>query len=496
MSTITDSYEKHMNKNPDKIAIRTSSESINYREWYKLVCSTANWLSSFKVPAKTLGIFVPNGISFLQLFTGAAMAGWSAVTFDARWKPAELQQRLDLSSPSIFITTRSLAHRVPAENLNIIYWEDALEQIKMMETGWNREVKEDTPFYMGFTSGTTGKPKAFIRSHHSWVASFACNRHDFHLDESDHVLIPGTLIHSHFLYGAVSTLFLGGTVYIMEKFSPMQALKIIETCPVTAVYVVPTMVEAMLKERAAINKYLKIISSGAKWEEHSKRKIPGMFPHLTMFEFYGASELSFVSFSCHDENKHNPGSVGKPFHNVEIEIRLPNGEKAKENEIGKIFVRSSMIISGYIHPELQTVQTIRDDNGWATVDDMGYLDANGYLYIAGREKNMILYGGINIFPEEIETILTTHPGVEEAAVVGIQDTYWGQLPVAVIKGEATRRELQKLCMEKLSSFKIPRKWVYIKEMPHTLSGKIARVDVKKWAEAEVNINETSRHCQS
>lgn len=479
MTTITGSYKKHMCKNPHKIAIQTSSEAISYGEWYQLVCKTANWLYSLTGPNKTIGIFIPNSIAFLQLFTGTAMAGCVAVPFDTRWKPAELNHRLSLSSLSVLITTKSLASRLTTKDLNVIFLDDAFEQIQKSDSIWNKEVNEDTLFYMGFTSGTTGIPKAFVRTHDSWVSSFACTRRDFHLGESDYVLIPGTLIHSHFLYGAVSTLYLGGTIYVMEKFSPLQTLKIMETSPVTAVYVVPTMVEAMLMKNSIIEKTLKIISSGAKWQEHSKRRILELFPHVTMAEFYGASELSFVSVSCHDENITKPQSVGKPCHNVEVEIRLPNKDRAKNGEIGKVFVRSSMIISGYIHPGLPTIQSIRDEDGWATVDDMGYLDENGYLYLAGREKNMILYGGINLYPEEIETILALHPNVEEAAVVGIDDPYWGQIPVAVIKGNARKMELKKLCKEHLAAYKIPRKWYFVNGMPHTSSGKIARIEVNK-----------------
>lgn len=498
MSTITGSYKKHMHNNPDKIAIRTSSETINYREWYNIVSKTANWLHSHAGHDRRIAIFLPNGIAFLQLFTGAAMAGCTAVTFDTRWKPAELKQRLALSSPSVLITTKSLANRLQGIDVNILFWEDTCEQIQKSESLVDEEGKEDTLFYMGFTSGTTGMAKAFVRTHDSWVASFACSRHDFHLAEADYALIPGTLIHSHFLYGAASTLYLGGTIYLMEKFSPLKTLNLIDALPLTAVYVVPTMVEAMLKEKATICKPLKMISSGAKWEENSKRKIQGMFPQLTMFEFYGASELSFVSVSRDDENKKNPLSVGKPCHNVEVEIRLANREKAQNGEIGKIFVRSSMLISGYVQPgpPAITIRPIKDEEGWATVDDMGYLDEKGYLYITGREKNMILYGGINLFPEEIESVLAAHPGVEEAAVVGIEDSYWGQIAVAVIKGNASKSDLKKLCKENLTSYKLPRRWYFVKEIPHTSSGKIARADVRRLIESGGIANETGSHCQS
>ncbi|MCG7337556.1 AMP-binding protein [Sporosarcina sp. ACRSM] len=489
MTTITGTYTNHAIGHPDKIAIHTPSQTIHYREWSRMVCQTANWIDSIAETGATVGIFMPNGIAFLQLFSGIAMAGRTAATFDAKWKPAELEQRLTVSSPSVLITTKELAERIQNTDAHIILWEDALKQISTCMPSCALTVDGETPFYLGFTSGTTGLPKAFVRSHRSWVESFACNQRDFHLDENDGVLIPGALIHSHFLYGAISTLYAGGTIYVMESFTPTLALKWMDTLPVTAMFVVPTMVEAILKENVLIQKPMTIISSGAKWEEGSKEQIRERFPHLTMYEFYGASELSFVSFLSDEGNRQKPNSVGQPFHNVEIQIRLEDGKMALAGEIGKIFVRSTMLFSGYLEPRSRTIQSIEDEAGWVTVDDMGYLDENGFLYVIGREKNMILSGGVNLFPEEIEAVLLQHPAVKEVAVVGLEDSYWGQIPIALIKGSAPKKELKRLCREKLSAYKIPRKWFFIDELPYTTSGKIARSQVQQFIEAEVLVLE-------
>ncbi|MER2088823.1 MAG: AMP-binding protein [Sporosarcina sp.] len=485
MPTITSTYQQQVRSTPDKIAIQTASEAITYCEWHTVVCKTANWIHSTTGTSDTIGIFMPNSIAFLQLFTGTAMAGRVAATFDAKWKPAELEQRLTISSPSVLITTAELADRITGTAYTIIIWEEALRQIQHCHSSWTGDISGEMPFYMGFTSGTTGVPKAFIRSHNSWIASFECSRHDFHIDKTDHVLIPGALIHSHFLYGAISVLYLGGTIYLLDTFSPLLALNFIKNYPITILYVVPTMIEAMLLEDLIIDKPVQIISSGAKWEEDSKRKIQEQFPRVKMYEFYGASELSFVSFLCNDSDRDKPGSVGKPFHNVEIQIRHAHLDEASAQEIGTIFVRSQMVFDGYIHPQSHTTQSIKDDDDWVTVDDMGYLDEDGYLYIVGREKNMILYGGVNLYPEEIETVLLRHPDVEEATVVGMKDSYWGQIPVAVIKGHASKKELKKHCLDNLSSYKLPRKWFFVEEMPHTTSGKIARMHVQQLVETEV-----------
>ena len=492
MAAITETYKKYAELFPEKIAIETATEKISYRMWSNQVNQTANWLDSLKLSNQTLGILLPNGISFLLLFSGAATAGWVSVLFDLKWTEAELQNRLTLSRPSIFVTTRELYPKVKHLHPAVLLWEDFLQEIQQTSIKRSTVAEGNLPFYMGFTSGTTGLPKAFIRSHNSWVESFDCSRIDFQMNEDDHVVIPGALIHSHFLFGAISTLYLGGSIYLLEKFSPAKTLSLIESQSITAVYVVPTMITALLAQGRSIDKPIKILSSGAKWEEHSKQQIQRMFPRFSMYEFYGASELSFVTVLTDKENTRKPGSVGRPCHQVEIEIRRSNSELAQPNEPGKIFVKSKMVFLGYLdtneaseHTGHRRIHSIQDENGWITVDDMGYLDEDGFLYLSGREKNMILYGAINIFPEEIEKVISTHPNVEEVAVIGINDPYWGQIAAAVVKGTASKIELKRFCREHLSSYKIPRQWFFIEEMPHTTSGKIARPQVKDFIESKV-----------
>jgi long-chain acyl-CoA synthetase len=485
MANITESYKKFAQLFPDKIAIQTYNQQISYQGWNELIEQTANWLYSLQVTNKTLGILMPNSIPFLQLFVGASMAGWIAVPFDLKWKKAELENRVALSQPSLIITTREIYSQLNQTFPNVMIWEDCLHEINQTIFKSMRRNEEDLPFYIGFTSGTTGKPKAFVRSQESWVASFDCNRFDFQLDETDYVLIPGALIHSHFLYGAISTLYLGGTVILLEKFSSIEALSWIKSKPITTIYVVPTMIEAFLKKGLLLKKSVKMISSGAKWSEKSKLEIKKLFPNMTMFEFYGASELSFITVLSDMDGIHKATSVGKPCYGVELQIRHPNKELAMPYDTGKIYVRSKMIINGYFDKGIETIQSIQDEKGWATVHDMGYFDDDGYLYIVGREQNMILYGGINIFPEEIEKIISLHPDVEEVAVIGLTDSYWGQVVAAVVKGKVTKLELKRLCKLHLSSFKIPRKWYFLTEMPYTTSGKIARAQLRELIESKV-----------
>ncbi|MBD1380240.1 AMP-binding protein [Metabacillus arenae] len=470
---ITLPYQTHASVHPERVAVKTSTKQINYQEWHRLIKQTGEWLGAITDSNKIVAILLPNSLELLQLFAGAASAGCTAVPLDPRWSPFEIQERLKICHPKVIIASQETIYKVEQLEYPKLLIENGMEIDDSPNSKSDSFI--NTSFYLGFTSGSTGKPKAFTRSHQSWIESFSCNQLDLDMTASEHVLIPGSLVHSHFLYGAISTLYLGGTVYLLEKFTVSKLTSFLTKFPISVLYVVPTMIEALIKEEISVDKQIKVISSGAKLESVTKEKMKQFFQRLSLYEFYGASELSFVSILSSEHPDEKKASVGRPCHNVKVEIRHLNGEIQPANEIGKIFVKSDLLFNGYLQSESNGM----DKDGWMTVHDLGYLDKDGFLYLAGRESNMILYGGINIFPEEIESVLSQHPKVREAAVIGIQDEYWGSIIGAVIQGDPSKGELRSFCKEHLASFKIPRRWVFIDEMPHTISGKIDRVLVKK-----------------
>ncbi|MBY0598683.1 acyl-CoA synthetase [Bacillus bingmayongensis] len=485
---ITSSYRKHACLHPNKIALQEKDRLLTYKEWHESVCQVANWLNKEKTTNKTIAILLENRIEFLQIFAGAAMAGWVCVPLDLKWKQDEIKERLKLANPSIVISEHyklSEIPRIDEKILSIHEWNQMIDdQLNVYHA--SKSVKH-LPFYMGFTSGSTGKAKAFLRAQESWVHSFDCNLHDFHMKNNDTVLLAGTLVHSLFLYGAISALYLGQTVCLVEKFIPNHILSILKQEKISVMYTVPTMLEALYKEESVIEQEMKIISSGAKWEAEAKQKVKNVFPHAKRYEFYGASELSFVTALTELESERKASSVGKPCHNVQIRICNEKGKELKQGEIGTVYVKSDQFFMGYVLNGDLSCQVTED--GWMTVYDIGYQDEEGFLYIVGREKNMILFGGINIFPEEIESVLSTHPDIKEIVIVGIKDEYWGEKPVAIVKGKATKQELKSFCLQRLSSFKIPKEWYFIDEIPHTSSGKIAREVAKRIIEKQAKVYE-------
>ncbi|HDR4566078.1 acyl-CoA synthetase [Bacillus paranthracis] len=485
---ITKEYKKHASLQPNKIAIKENDRVLTYEDWYESVCKVANWLHATESKSKRVAIVLENRIEFLQLFAGAAMAGWVCVPLDIKWKKDELKERLAISNSDMIIAERYKLNDISDEEGRIIEidkWKQIIENY--LPTEHIVESLQDAPFYMGFTSGSTGKAKAFLRAQQSWVHSFNCNIHDFHMKKEDSILIAGTLVHSLFLYGAISALYIGQTVHIMRKFIPKQVLDKLEMEHISVMYTVPTMLESLYKEKRVIENDMKIISSGAKWEAEAKEKIKNIFPVAKKYEFYGASELSFVTALVDEESERKPNSVGKPCHNVQVRICNGAGEEVTKGEIGTVYVNSDQFFMGYILDKVLVPELTAD--GWMTVRDVGYEDEEGFIYIVGREKNMILFGGINIFPEEIESVLHEHPAVDEIVVIGVEDSYWGEKPVAIVKGSATKQQLKSFCLQRLSSFKIPKEWYFVDEIPYTNSGKIARMAAKSIIENREKIYE-------
>lgn len=474
---ITSTYEKHANENSLRPALITAKETLSYKEWNDLIQKTAGWFQNYSKKPLKVAFLLQNSLESLQIFAGASRAGWTAIPLDPRSSPMELEERLSLSSPHVLLTSSSLSRKLSFTKKFILV-EDWKIEVEKTSPSPILSVDPHSPFYMGFTSGSTGKPKAFLRSQKSWVKSFDCNKTDFHMHSEECVLVPGPLVHSLFLYGAISTLFLGGTVHLLERFSPSTVLSLLKSKNITTVYSVPTMIEALLSKGEKVNSSFKMLSSGAKWEPSTRQKALALFPFMKHYEFYGASELSFVSV-LNNENRNHASSVGTPCQHVSIKIVGDNGEMLPPCEIGTVYVKSELRFLGYLNGD-----GIDSPDEWITVDDMGYLDEQGFLYIIGRKHNMILYGGLNIFPEEIEEILKKHENVQEAAVIGITDTYWGQKPLAFIVGSASKRELSSFVREHLSSYKVPRLWRFVKELPYTSSGKIARQALKNHLETE------------
>ena len=369
---------------------------------------------------------------------------------------------------------------------------------------WTADPAEPTDaFYTGFTSGSTGLPKGFMRHHRSWTESFRVSLQDFGSVAAQRMLSPGRMSHSLFLFGVMHGLWCGAGAIVQEKFSALRCLQTLAQGEAPCLVAVPSQLLLMLqwaeqRRLPPIDSVQLIMISGARWMRSQTPALQRLFPNARIVEFYGASEASFIAWM--DANQDAPPSaVGRPFSNVALSIRAPShtaeqdfSPPESEPQSGLIFIRSPMLFMDYVGEQIDRTAVLRDGD-WLSVRDMGWIDATGLLHLAGRESRMIVTRGKNLFPEELENLLQEHPAITLASVHGVADELRGMQLQAALQIRPDHRldamQLTHWLRVRTEAFKIPRHWWLSDEWPQTSSGKtdhralaqaIAAKQLKPW----------------
>ncbi|HYE00377.1 MAG TPA: AMP-binding protein [Alphaproteobacteria bacterium] len=471
-------------RQPDRPAVALGGAALSYGALAGLAERVAARLLAEGLGGGRVALLLPNRAEFPALFLGIAMAGAAAMVLDPKWPPAQRDRVLALAEPDLILADPALREGVPGRVVDCAAWLGEVGAGGAAGGGVGLpDIPDTAPFYIGFTSGTTGTPKAFARSHRSWTASFATGRAAFGLEDGDRILAPGPLVHSLFLYAAIDALGLGASVHLLPAFDAQAALGIVEAAGITRLYLVPTMAAALVEAARgrSFPGLRTVLFSGAKLQPALRAAVAALFPAAEIVEFYGASELSFVSYLSSRQG--GPAeSVGRAFPGVEIKIRRDDGGPAAPGEVGQLWLRSEMLCLGYLHPT--DGSGYRVEGGWATVGDRASVDAAGFLTLAGREGDMLITGGLNVYPAEVEAALAALPEIAQAAVLGRPDPYWGEAVCAVIGWRGPARldlaGLQARLRDRLPAYKIPRE-VYVRDrFPETASGKVARAALRDW----------------
>lgn len=337
------------------------------------------------------------------------------------------------------------------------------------------------PCYIGFTSGSTGQPKGFRRNHLSWTESFRTSVADFGSCAKGTVAAPGRLSHSLFLFGAMMGLWTGAGAVVQERFSASATLASLAQGQASVLLAVPSQLLLILdtaqrQGHPPIEATTLILISGARWMREQTPRLRHLFPQARLIEFYGASETSYVAWRDAD-SANDSQVVGQPFSNVELRIGdFPVDTPYATGTSGRIWVRSPMLFMDYVHTQDPTAAMRYRD--WLSVRDMGWLDAQGQLYLCGRENRMLVTQGKNFFPEEVESCLLIQPEVGHASVLGLPDRLRGHRIHAVVqllqKGEppVSKTALVGLCRHTLEPYKTPRQWwLWHGPWPLTRNGK-------------------------
>lgn len=480
--SITRPIAEHARRLPGESALFFEGRRTVRRDLDIAVARMAAFFAARTPRGSAIALDLPNGPALAVLFLAAAAAGREAQVLDHDWPPDTARSVIAGLKPALVVTAREELHDDKAlkvaGDLNVEEVADALGAPREF-----RRISDPDPdaiFYTGFTSGSTGLPKGFRRTHRSWTASFAGAQEEFEIGPTDCVYAPGPFSHSLPLYALASALHAGAKIALTRSFQARSAIRTIGAQRVSVLYAVPTqlilMIEAAEAEEAVYPGVRLILCSGSKWPANLTPRLKKVFPKALFAEFYGASELSFVTLARSDERVPKT-SVGRAFPGVTVSVRNGQGKSVPTGRSGLVFAESALVFAGYAGGEDDLVRVGKA----LSVGDRGRLDKNGFLHLEGRVDRLIIQSGRNIQPEEIEAVLDRHPAVAASAVFGIDDAKRGERLVAMVglNGQVSAADLQSHLRAVLPAYKIPARFAVVTKWPATRSAKTDFAGLRK-----------------
>jgi long-chain acyl-CoA synthetase len=482
----------------DVIALKLDDLEVSYALLDEGSARVAGMLAAKGVGiGDRVGIMLPNVPYFALAYYGALRLGAVVVPMNVLLKGREVGFYLEDSGAQVVFAWHDFAQAAQtgadAAGTELILVTPGEFEQAVMEAEPRREVVEragDDTAVILYTSGTTGTPKGAELTHDNLSRNAEASRALFDTGPGDVVLGALPLFHSFGqTCGLNATVAGGGTLTLLPRFDPGKAFEIFERDAVTVFEGVPTMYGALLnhaeRDRYDLSRLRVCASGGAALPVEVLRGFEEAFG-TKVLEGYGLSETSPVASFNHPDRERKAGSIGTPIAGVEMRVVDDEGAELPTGEVGEIVVRGHNVMKGYWGKPDATADAIRD--GWFHTGDLARVDEDGYFFIVDRKKDMIIRGGYNVYPREVEEVLYEHPAVREAAVVGIPHPEWGEevgAAVALKDGQQiTAQELRDYVKEQVASYKYPRQIWFVDELPKGPTGKILKREVQAPAEVE------------
>lgn len=499
----------------DVAMLRCNTCERSYDEMHARAARIALGLSGLGISAgDNVAIVLPNSVEFLEVTTGIALAGANPVPVNWHWKSEELGYLVDNSeSKAAFVGSDFLAAVeqtgtaipllvVPAAGTAAAAGSRDYESWLAAQDADGAEFTPSAGLGMIYTSGTTGRPKGIVREPVSaermlQVAMATMQR--MGLGPEVRTLIPAPLYHTAPNTMAVLAMKLGMDITVMPRFDAEEFLAAVERHRVQQVQMVPTMFTRLLRlpeavrSRYDISSLRTIVHSAAPCPPHIKRQIIDWFGPIVS-EYYGGSETGPAVWCTTEEWLAHPGAVGCPTDGAQVRIIDPETrEQVPTGQVGVVYIKPADYWPGFTYHRDENKRRDMELDGFVTVGDMGRLDDDGFLYLTDRANDMVISGGVNIYPAETEAVLYEMPAVRDCAVFGIPDEEYGESLAAHIEvGDGftlTVDEVRSFLRERLAGFKVPKTIVFDDNLPREDSGKLfkRRIRDRYWGDVEAKI---------
>ncbi|MGH9278794.1 MAG: class I adenylate-forming enzyme family protein [Acidimicrobiales bacterium] len=483
---------------PDRVAIIEGDTATTYASLNAEVNRLANTLRSRGAQSGERLIWCsPNAREVLVTMHACRKLGLAAVPLSYRLTAGELEFLIEDSQATVVVAG-------PAQAAALAGVRDRLARVRTFVdmAEWDAVLAEGSPeepplpdpgglgTAMMYTSGTTGRPKGAVRSRTDRaVLAAMLGALNFGTAEGlrdpnavEVHLTSGPLYHAGPNAFALITHLLGGTVVVLRQFDPTVWLDLVTRHHVTSTFCTPTHLKRIVSlgadvvAAADLSSMRTLIANAAPVPYALKQDVVAKLGNGFLYEVYGSTELGIATVLGPADQLRKPGSCGRPYGGIELKVVGADGEEVPPGEEGELFIRTALAIDGY-HGDVPPLAELADPE-WKSVGDMARIDDEGYVYICDRKVDMVITGGVNVYPAEVEAVLHGHPDVYDAAVIGVPDDEWGERVHAVVQpwpGQSVDvAEIETHARARLAGYKVPRSWEVRPELPRTESGKLVK----------------------
>ena len=481
---------------PDKVAVRQGEQTLSYSVLGQRMNRVSNGVIAAGLGLGSNGaILSANRPEYFEVVAGVSATGVAVATVNPRQTEAEIGAILkDCNAEMVFCDPASAELARAVTDARVLEFGQGYEDwlAKASDARLATLLEEWQTFAIPYTSGTTGTPKGVCLPHRSRVISFlvfASVYGCFGMD--DRFLVTTPLFHGGGFAFPMATLFLGGEVELMPHYAPDLLARMMAAGEHSGTFVVPTQFHGMFDlseaEQGALagHRFTSIICNAAPLPEDTKLQALDQFGEGILHETYGSTEAGVVSNLHPHQMRAKQNCAGRPIAGQEVRLLDPDGKPVAMGEIGELYSNGPTLFNGYWNRPDETEASFRD--GWFSAGDLARMGDEGFLYIMDRRKDMILSGGVNIYPRDIEEVLFVLPGVAEAAVIGVPDRRWGEAVCAYLRSDGSApspEEVIAACKNRLAPHKVPKAVRYIDEIPRNVAGKVLKRVLRETWESE------------